>query len=64
MFSESSLRIVFNMRTKEQQMWRLPMAREVRSALIRARGTLVQDAAGVLSLIAMLLVALHLPSIF
>ncbi|WP_291338241.1 hypothetical protein [Albidovulum sp.] len=40
------------------------MAREVRSALIRARGTLVQDAAGVLSLIAMLLVALHLPSIF
>lgn len=45
-------------------MWRLSMAREVRSALIRARGTLVQDAAGVLSLIAMLLVALHLPSIF
>lgn len=38
------------------------MAREVKSALIRARGTLVQDAAGVLSLVAMLFVALYLPS--
>lgn len=40
------------------------MARELRSALLRARGTLVEDAAGVLALVAMLFVALHLPSFF
>jgi len=40
------------------------MAREVKSALMRARGTLIEDAAGVVSLVAMLFVALHLPSFF
>lgn len=40
------------------------MLREVKSALIQARGTLIEDAAGVVSLAAMLVVALHLPSFF
>ncbi|WP_413863910.1 hypothetical protein [Albidovulum sp.] len=40
------------------------MTRELKSALIRARGTLIGDAAGVMSLGAMLFVGLHLPSFF
>ena len=40
------------------------MISELRSALIRARRTLAQDAAGVVSLAAMLVVALNLPSFF
>jgi hypothetical protein len=40
------------------------MATELKSALFRARRTLVQDAAGVVSLAAMLVVGLNLPSFF
>jgi len=64
MFFESSLRIISDMRTKEQQMVEVAMTRELKSALIRARGTLIGDAAGVMSLGAMLFVGLHLPSFF
>lgn len=40
------------------------MTSELKSVLMRARGTLVGDAAGVMSLVAMLFVGLHLPSFF
>mgnify|MGYP001769636941 CR=1 FL=1 len=40
------------------------MRDELQAALIRARRTLAQDAAGVVSLMAMLFVGLHLPSFF
>jgi hypothetical protein len=40
------------------------MTRELKSVLIRTRGTLVEDAAGVIALVAMLFVGLHLPSFF
>jgi hypothetical protein len=38
------------------------MAKELKSVILRNRATLARDAAGVASLIAMLVVALHLPS--
>lgn len=40
------------------------MTRELKSALIRTRATLAGDAAGVVSLVAMLVVGLNLPSFF
>ncbi|MFN6951513.1 MAG: hypothetical protein ACK4NE_02820 [Albidovulum sp.] len=40
------------------------MALELKAALVRARATLVEDAAGVVSLAAILIVSLHLPSFF
>ena len=40
------------------------MTTELKSALIRARGTLAGDAAGLASLVGMLIVGLHLPSFF
>ncbi len=39
------------------------MKTDLKSVLIRARGTLVQDTAGLLSLVLMLIVGLHLPSL-
>ncbi len=39
------------------------MKTDLKSVLIRARGTLAQDMAGLASLIVMLLVGLHLPSL-
>lgn len=39
------------------------MAREIKSVILRNRATLARDAAGVVSLAAMLVVALHLPNL-
>ncbi|MCU9846566.1 hypothetical protein R5H32_05330 [Defluviimonas sp. D31] len=39
------------------------MKTDLKSVLMRARGTLVQDMAGLCSLVVMLLVGLHLPSL-
>ncbi|MDI3335155.1 hypothetical protein QKW60_01950 [Defluviimonas aestuarii] len=39
------------------------MKTDLKSVLIRARGTIAQDAAGLLSLVMMLIVGLHLPSL-
>jgi hypothetical protein len=38
------------------------MAKDIKSVILRNRATLMRDAAGVASLVAMLVVALHLPS--
>ncbi len=39
------------------------MARDIKSVILRNRDTLARDAAGVASLVAMLIVALHLPNL-
>lgn len=39
------------------------MQTDLKSVLLRARGTLAQDAAGLISLVLMLIVGLHLPSL-
>ncbi|MDH5529629.1 MAG: hypothetical protein OEY05_06280 [Paracoccaceae bacterium] len=38
------------------------MLNDLKSALSRSSGTLIQDAAGLASIVAMLIVALHLPT--
>lgn len=40
------------------------MTTELKTALVRARATLAGDAAGLASLVGMLVVGLHLPSLF
>ncbi|WP_276202385.1 hypothetical protein [Ruegeria marisrubri] len=40
------------------------MLTQIKTALIRSQSTLLQDAVGVVSLVVMLMVALHLPGSF
>ncbi|MCT8328745.1 hypothetical protein [Albidovulum sediminis] len=37
---------------------------DLKSVLVRSSGTLAQDAAGLMSLVVMLIVGLHLPGLF
>lgn len=39
------------------------MARDLKAVILRNRATLARDAAGVISLVAMLIVGLHLPTL-
>lgn len=66
MFLISSLHIVIDMRTKTQHQANLKgiiMMTEIKSALVHAKGTLLQDAAGLMSLVAMLVIGLNLPDL-
>jgi hypothetical protein len=64
MFLKSSLQIVKEMRTKEQQMQTNrshPMLFQIRTVLRRSQATLIQDAMGGAALVVMLVASLHLP---
>jgi hypothetical protein len=66
MFLKSSLQDAENMRTNQQHetsTWRDQMKAALKSFLFRSSETLVQDAAGLASLVVLLVVGLHLPGI-
>jgi hypothetical protein len=54
------------MRTKQQQQAKereIAMMTDLKSAFARAKGSILQDAVGLLSLVAMLVVGLNLPDL-
>ncbi|WP_281972409.1 hypothetical protein [Ruegeria faecimaris] len=69
MFSKSSLPRQQNMRTKGQQRIKTltggtNMLTQIKTTLNRSQSTLLQDAAGAVALVVILMVALHLPGTY
>jgi hypothetical protein len=60
MFLKSSLQMVSEMRTKQQQIQEMTMLNDIKTILTNSRATLLEDSLGLIALFTMLLAGLHL----